>query len=103
MAEVYDWAERGESILRPDVLERVEHTLTQEGPIVVWHKFYRAARGGEAFAFNAYDDFKAYLGSKTHPGDKRVVWKLVTQCAWVKIAEGKCPDEHGRTPRLGAY
>ena len=103
VAESDDWADRGESILQPDILARVKHGITNDGPIVIWHKFYRAARGGEAVAFNEWEQFEEYLDANTHPGDKIAIWYLSLTSGWVEIASGKCPDDKGRTPRLGAY
>ena len=70
--------------------------------IVVQHWHYYGASAPTRLAFDAFDEFKAYLQSRVKPGDAIDVWPFPTNIA-AAIARGKYPDGDGRVPIGGAY
>lgn len=103
MSEVENWSTTGANILAPQLLDRVRAILEQQ-PIIVEHGLYRGASAPLRLIFEEYEDFLDYLKSRAKPGDRFLIWGFGDLCRndnW--LANGKYPDEVGRTPRGGAY
>jgi hypothetical protein len=54
--------------------------------------------------FDEYEDFLDHLKSGAKPGDHILIWEYSDLCRNDNnLADGKYPDDVGRTPRGGAY
>src|SRR5437773_11184217 len=96
-SDAREWTDRGENILSSKNLAAIEHYLEEVGAIVVQHWHYYGASAPTRLAFDAFDEFKAYLQSRVKPGDAIDVWPFPTNIA-AAIARGKYPDGDGRVP-----
>ena len=104
IAEEDGWTLDGAKINDPKILEAVRSTIGRKGPLILEHKFYRAARGPEYFLFNEYSEFMEYLKQHSKAGDKMRIWMLCDTCTDDNtLAKGKYPDTNGRVPDKGAY
>jgi hypothetical protein len=104
VAEIDGWTVSGAKITDPEKLKGIRATLEEKGPIILEHKFYRAARGPHTLAFDDYDEFINYLNSNGQAGDRMTVWSFWDVCKDDNVlAAGKCPDDEGRVPERGAY
>ena len=103
-SEADNWTVTGEKITSPENLELVRATLLNSGPILMQHKFLRAARGPSHIVFDDFEAFMEYLSKIPRAGDKITLWSL-----WpfmrdsLPLARGKCPDTDGTVPELGPY
>ncbi|MGI4790664.1 MAG: hypothetical protein ACRYFS_17655 [Janthinobacterium lividum] len=94
----------GPKITSPDTLATIERVLEDEGPILVEQRLYRGASAPDWYAFSQIDRFMDWLETKTADGDIISVWSSYALCKDENaIAQGKCPDEQGFIPELGAY
>ena len=95
---------RDSLLLLPETLGKIKAVLNRQGPVILQHKFYRAARGLETFAFDDFEIFSAYVKANAKPGDKLNIWSFSDVCgSHNALATSKFPDSLGRTPKLGAY
>ena len=98
------WSTEGSKITSSENLEAIRNVLEKEGPILVKHWFYRGGSGPDNLVFDEFEEFLAYLNEHTYAGDAIDVWSVWRICKTEsRIAEGKCPDEKGHTPKGGAY
>jgi hypothetical protein len=103
MSEADNWSTAGANILAPELLDRVRNIVEQQ-PIIVEHLLYRGSSAPLRLIFEEYEDFLVHLKSRAKPGDRFLIWGFGDLCRndnW--LADGKYPDEAGRTPRGGAY
>ena len=104
ITETDGWTLEGAKITDPQKLESIRATIERRGPLILEHKFYRAARGAEYFFFHEYGEFVEYLNTQPKVGDKLKVWMLCDVCRDDNVfAAGKYPDDQGRVPERGAY
>ena len=98
------WTVDGAKITDPQNLEAIRDSIYQRGPLILEHKFYRAARGPKYILFDEYDEFIEYLNAEPKVGDKLKAWMLCDVCSDENaLAAGKYPDDQGRVPERGAY
>lgn len=98
-----EWSDSGANILAPEMLDQIK-TILGEQPIVIEHRLYRGSSAPLRLVFDDYEDFIDHLKSRARPGDRILVWGYSDLCKddnW--LADGKYPDDRGRTPRGGAY
>jgi hypothetical protein len=103
MSEADRWSMAGANILAPDLLDRIRDIVKQQ-PIIVEHRLYRGGSAPIRLIFDEYEDFLNHLKSRAKLGDRFLVWGFGDLCRndnW--LADGKYPDEAGRTPRGGVY
>src|ERR1043165_8378181 len=103
MTTADEWSDWGANILAPDMLDRIK-TILEEQPIVIEHRLYRGSSAPLRLVFDDYEHFVDHLKSRARPGDRILVWGYDDLCRdnnW--LADGKYPDDRGRTPRGGAY
>jgi hypothetical protein len=104
IVEADNWTENGPKITEAQKLETIRANIDRRGPLILEHKFYRAARGPAYFLFHEYAEFIEYLNAKPKVGDKLKVWMLCDVCRDDNVlAVGKYPDDKGRVPEKGAY
>jgi hypothetical protein len=103
MSEDDNWSMADANILAPELLTCVRNILEQQ-PIILEHRLYRASSAPLRSIFDEYEDFLDHLKSRAKPGDHLQIWGLGDLCKNDnRLADGKYPDEAGRTPRAGAY
>lgn len=104
IVEADGWTVDGAKITDPQKLEAIRTTIERRGPLILEHKYYRAARGAKYFLFDDYSDFVDYLNTQPNVGDRLTAWMLCDVCRDEEaIAAGKYPDDEGRVPERGAY
>lgn len=98
------WTIEGKKITDSAALERIRQCLEDEGPIILEHWFYRGSCAPERLVFDNYDKFIEYLNTEAFAGDDMHIWSFAKVCGNNNtIAKGKCPDDAGMIPRMGAY
>ena len=97
------WSGSGDNISAPETLERIRAAIERE-PLILEHRFYRAARAPDRRIFDDYQKLLEYLQTRARPGDHLFLWGYSALCRDDnKLLSGKYPDAEGRTPSGGAY
>jgi hypothetical protein len=103
MTAADEWSKTGANILASELLSEVRNILERE-PIIVEHRLYGGSSAPLRLIFDEYEDFLNHLRSRAKPGDRVLIWGYSDLCRDDnKLADGKYPDDRGRTPRGGAY
>lgn len=98
------WTVNGAKITDSHGLEAIRSTIGRRGPLILEHKFYRAATGPKYSLFDEFDEFIEYLAREPKVGDMLTAWMLCDVCRDDNtVAAGKYPDDDGRVPEGGAY
>ena len=98
------WTTEGRKITASETLDVIRQCLEREGPIIVEHSFYRGSCAPDRTVFNDFEAFTAYLNAYAFAGDAIHVWSFAAVCKDDNgLTLGKCPDENGLIPTLGAY
>lgn len=101
--EADDWSPLGAIFTTPENLEHIGQALHQ-APIIVEHRFYRAASSPSRFVFDDYESFIDYLKNNACAGDAIWVWSFGDLCRDDNmLLNGKCPAADGTVPSKGAY
>ena len=99
-----DWTQDGRKITDAENLEAIRRAITDDGPVILEHWFYRGSCSPDRFIFDDFEELLAYLNDHAFAGDDIVVWSFASVCNNDnQLASGKCPDENGLVPRRGAY
>jgi hypothetical protein len=103
IAEEDRWSRAGRNVLGVDTLDVLRRAL-EESPVIVEHRFYRAARSPDRLVFDDFDELRDYLKQKARPGDSFYFWNYLDLCRDDNaLTAGKYPDNEGRVPEGGAY
>lgn len=98
-----EWGFEAPAITSPERLSAIKEALDQS-PIIVEHWFFRGGCAPSRLIFEDYEEFLAYLKTRTAPGDAIHVWRYDLLCRDDNsLAHGKYPDADGMTPKRGAY
>jgi hypothetical protein len=102
--EADEWTTEAIKITSPENLAKIRSVLESSGPIIVRHWFYRGGSRPDHMAFDEFEDFEEYLKTKASAGDAIDIWDFANMStSQTRVAFGKCPDDHGRVPKKGAY
>ena len=99
-----EWTTTGDRITDDAILRRLRTLIDDESAIIVEHRHYRGSRAPTRLVYDDADAFEAYVRENGRPGDSFYIWAFETCCRDDNtVANGKIPDEEGRTPVGGAY
>jgi hypothetical protein len=85
-------------------IPRLRDVMENESPLIVEHRFYRAARAPSRQIFDEWDAFEAYLATQVAAGDAIYVWRFEDCCTDAKLLlSAKSPDGAGKVPVGGSY
>ena len=103
--EVDEWTTDGRKITDAASMSAIKQLLNNHsGPVLLEHRYLRAARSPDHFVFHDFEDLIDYLSANAHAGDNIYVWNLESFLRDAEpLAYGKCPDADGAVPRRGAY
>lgn len=103
MANDADWTSEGPNIISAQQLDVIRQSFA-DSSLIVEHRFYLGGRSPKVTVFDDFADFEEYLRENVRPGDAIWCWRYNDLCRDDNcVTHGKYPDEHGRTPRRGAY
>ena len=103
MSSQGEWSSEGPNIMLSEQRQRIARAL-QDSSIIVEHRHYFGSRAPTRMIFEDIETFDEYLRENARPGDSIWCWRYSELCRDDNsLTHGKYPDEHGRTPRGGAY
>lgn len=98
------WSTTHPSILLEEALGRIKTIASDEGPIIVEHRHYRAAKSPTRMIFDDAEALELYMRTRASPGDSFLIWSYEACCSDGNLAvAGKIPRADGLTPDGGAY
>ena len=97
------WTLEGDNLLSPQNLALLKAKFAQS-PLIVEHRFYRAASSPSRSVFEDFEEFMGYLNEKACAGDHIWIWDFEALCRDDNATtHGKCPADDGCVPLRGAY
>ena len=103
--DVDEWPTDGRKITDAASMSAIKQLLNNHGgPVLLEHRYLRAAHSPDHFVFHDFEDLIDYLSANARAGDNIYVWNLESFLRDAEpLAYGKCPDADGAVPRRGAY